>query len=86
LFHERARVSGIRRGEEIGVFAALDAFAQSAGRAEFGPDLYLVGGLEILRNYAERLTQASRCEHGQLAVFGANQTGGHDYDANGDGD
>jgi hypothetical protein len=86
LFDQHARVTDIRRSEEIGLFAVLDALAHSAGRAELGPDLYFVGGPEIFRDYAERLTQASRCEHGQLAVFGANQTGGHDHDADGDAD
>jgi hypothetical protein len=32
-------VTDTRRGEEIGLFAALDALAHSAGWAEFGPDL-----------------------------------------------
>jgi hypothetical protein len=45
-----------------------------------------VGGPKISCNCADRLAQASRCEHGQLAVFSANQTGGHDHDADGNAD
>jgi hypothetical protein len=73
FFHERARVTDIRGSEEIGLLAALDALAHSAGRAEFGPDLYLVTSPKIFRDCAERLAQASRCQHRQLVVFGANQ-------------
>ena len=86
LFHERARVTDVRGSEEIDLLATLDALAHSAGRAEFGPDLYFVGNSKIFRDCAERLAQASRCEHGQLAVFGANQIGGQDHDADGDAD
>jgi hypothetical protein len=76
LFDQHARVTDIRRSEEIGLFAVLDALAHSAGRAEFGPDLYFVGSTKLVRDCAQRLAQASRCEHSQLAVFGANQIGG----------
>jgi hypothetical protein len=76
----------IRRSEEIGLFAVLDALAHSAGRAEFGPDLYFVTSPKIFCDCAERLAQASRCEHRQLAVFGANQIGGQDHDADRDAD
>jgi hypothetical protein len=86
LFDERARATDIRRSGEIGLFAVLNAFAHSAGRAEFGPDLYLVENPEIFRDCAERLAQASRCEHGQRVVFSANQIRGHDHDADEDAD
>jgi hypothetical protein len=86
LFYEGAGVTDISRRKEVGLLAALDALAHSPGRAEFGSDPYIVGSRKIFRDCAERLAQASRCEHGQLALFSVNQTGGHDHDSNGDAD